>query len=190
MKLTLKIKLLPTPEQASLLLQTIREANRACNLIAAVAWEQKVFQPYKLHHASYYTVKGVTRLSSQVIIRCISKVANSYKSDRKVPRTFQRQGAIAYDSRILSYKGNTLSIWSVGGRLHMPFACHHPDYLCCIKGEAALLYRKGKIFVLQTVEVAEAAAKEAEEFIGVDFGLVSIATLSNGKEFSSKQLRA
>lgn len=129
-------------------------------------------------------------MSSQVIVRCIAKVADAYKLNRKVPSTFQPLGAIAYDSRILSYKGNTVSIWSVGGRLHMPFVCHRPDYLFCIKGEADLLFRKGKFYLLQTVEVPEEDMKEVEEFIGVDFGLVSIATLSSGKEFTSNQLTA
>lgn len=129
-------------------------------------------------------------MSSQVIVRCIAKVADAYKRDRKVPRTFQPLGAMAYDSRILSYKGNTVFIWSVGGRLHMPFACHNPSFLSAIKGEADLLYRKGKFYLLQTVEVPEEDVNEVEEFIGVDFGLVSIATLSTGKEFSSNQLIA
>jgi len=37
MKLTLKIKLLPTDQQANLLLQTMREANAAYGAIAHVA---------------------------------------------------------------------------------------------------------------------------------------------------------
>ena len=36
MKLTLKIKLLPTDEQANLLLETMKEANTVCNAISDV----------------------------------------------------------------------------------------------------------------------------------------------------------
>ena len=39
MKMILKIKLLPSDEQAALLLQTIREANAACGAISQVAWQ-------------------------------------------------------------------------------------------------------------------------------------------------------
>jgi hypothetical protein len=37
MKLTLKIKLLPTGDQYQALLETIKEANAACNLISEIA---------------------------------------------------------------------------------------------------------------------------------------------------------
>lgn len=189
MKLTLKIKLLPTDEQAKSLLQTIKEANKACNLISDIAWQQKAFQQFKLHNASYHTIKSATELSSQVIIRCISKVADAYKLDKKVKRTFKPLGSISYDSRILTYKpDNIVSIWSVGGRLKMPFVCHNPNYLPYIKGEADLLYRKGKFYLFQTVDVVEDDVKDVEEFIGVDFGLTDIAVTSDGTKHSAEWL--
>ena len=53
MKLTLKIKLIPTAEQADLLLETLRETNAVCNAISDVAWEKKVFNNFKLHHVTF-----------------------------------------------------------------------------------------------------------------------------------------
>lgn len=189
MKLTLKIKLLPTDEQAKSLLQTIKEANKACNLISDIAWEQKAFQQFKLHNASYHTIKGATKLSSQVIVRCISKVADAYKLDKKTKRTFKPLGSISYDSRILTYKpNNQVSIWSIGGRLKMHFVCHNPNYLPYIKGEADLLYRKGKFYLFQTVDVFEDDVKDVETFLGVDFGLTDIAVTSDGTKHSSEWL--
>ena len=155
MKLTLKIKLLPSKEQADLLLQTIKEANAVCNTISEIAWEKKVFNQFKIHNEVYHTLKGSSNLSAQVLVRCISRVADAYKLDRKVKRTFKPLGSITYDSRILSYKGDKVSIWSVGGRLKMPFVCHNPNYLPYIKGEADLLYHKGKFYLFQTVDIME-----------------------------------
>jgi putative transposase len=97
MNLTLKIKLLPDCQQADLLLKTIKEANKACNALSAIGWEDKCFQQFKLHQKSYYTIKSSFNLSSQIIIRCISKVADSYKIDRKIKRTFRELGSISYD---------------------------------------------------------------------------------------------
>jgi putative transposase len=188
-KLTLKIKLLPSDEQAKSLLQTIKEANRACNLISDIAWEQKAFQQFKLHNASYHTIKSATNLSSQVIVRCISKVADAYKLDKKTQRTFKPLGSISYDSRILTYKPNNIvSIWSIGGRLKMPFVCHNPNYLPYIKGEADLLFRKGKFYLFQTVDVVEEDVNDVETFLGVDFGLTDIAVTSDGKKHSAEWL--
>jgi putative transposase len=190
-RLTLKIKLLPSGDQSALLLQTIKEANKACNLISDIAWEKKTFQQFKLHRFSYHTVRAATDLSSQVIIGCISKVADGYKLDKKVKRVFKPLGCICYDSRILTYNpDHIVSIWSVGGRLKIPFVCHNPAYLDCIKGEADLLYRKGKFFLSQSVEIATEEVRDAEEYLGVDMGLVEIATLSNGKKFNSIKLTA
>ena len=79
MKLTLKIKLLPTDEQANLLLDTMNEANAVCNAISNVAWGKRIFNNFKLHHEVYHSYKATFKLSSQILVRCIAKVADAYK---------------------------------------------------------------------------------------------------------------
>lgn len=190
MKLTLKIKLLPNEEQADLLLETIKETNAVCNAISEVAWSKRIFNNFKLHHEVYHSYKATFKLSSQCLIRAIAKVADAYKIDKKVKRTFRSLGSIAYDSRIMTYKpDNIVSLWCIGGRQKIKFVCHNPSYLPYIKGEADLVYKKGKFYLFQTVDIPEEDIDDVESFVGVDFGLVSIATLSNGKEFNSKKLQ-
>ena len=189
MKLTLKIKLLPTDEQVNLLLDTMKEANTVCNAISDVAWQEKIFNNFKLHHKVYHSYKATFQLSSQMLIRQIAKVADAYKLDKKTKRTFKPLGSIAYDSRIMTYKPNNIvSLWCIGGRQKIDFVCHNLDYIPYIKGEADLVYKKGKFYLFQTVDVPEEDVEDVEEFIGVDMGLLEIATLSNGKNFSSKKL--
>jgi len=188
MKLTLQIKLLQTEDQAKSLLATLKESNGACNKISDVAWEKRTFNQFKLHHLVYHTLKKSSRLSAQMLVRCISKVVDAYKLDRKQKRPFRLLGAITYDARILSYKGMTASLWSVHGRLKIPFVCHNPKYLPYIKGEADLVYKKGKFYLFQTVEVPEEDVKDIEDFIGVDFGVTDIATLSDRTTFGSRPL--
>ncbi len=180
---------MPTKEQADLLVKTIKEANTVCNAISEAAWEKKVFNPFKIHNEVYHSLKGSANISAQVLVPCISKVADAYKLDRKGKRTFKPLGSITYDSRILSYKPNNIvSIWSVGRRLKMPFVCHNPNYLPYIKGEADLLYRKGKFYLFQTVDVVEDDVKDVETFLGVDFGLTDIAVTSDGQKHSAQWL--
>jgi IS605 OrfB family transposase len=189
MNLTLKIKLLPTDEQANLLLDTMKEANTVCNTISDVAWEKKIFNNFKLHHEVYHAYKATFKLSSQVLIRCIAKVADTYRLDKKTKRTFKPLGSIAYDSRIMTYKPNDIvSLWAIGGRVKIPFVCHNRNYLPYIKGEADLIYKKSKFYLFQTVDVPEEDVEDVEEFIGVDMGMIELATLSNGKSFNSKKL--
>jgi len=189
-KLTLKIKLLPTREQVKSLHQTIKEANSCCNDISEIAWERKVFNQFKIHKEVYHTFKNKFNLTSQVLIRCISKVCDSYKVDRKVKRNFRPLGSITYDSRILTYKPNNIvSIWVTNGRIKIPFACHNHKYLPYIKGEADLVFNKGKYYLFQTVDVPDEEIKDIETFIGVDFGQTDIAVLSDGTNYNSVQLK-
>ena len=188
MKLTLQIKLLPTDEQAKSLLTTLKEANTVCNKISDTVWVEQIWNQFKVHHLVYHPLKQSTRLSAQMLVRCISKVIDAYKLDRNKKRIFQPLGAITYDPRILSYKGTTVSLWTVDGRLKIPFICHNTKYLPYVKGEADLVYKKGKFYLFQTIEVPEEDVKDVEDFIGVDFGITDIATLSDGTSFGSKDL--
>jgi len=94
---------LPTDGQASLLLETMEEANTVCDAISEVAWQEKIFNNFKLHHKVYHSYKATFQLSSQMLIRQIAKVADAYKLDKKTKRAFKPLGSIAYDSRIMTY---------------------------------------------------------------------------------------
>lgn len=190
MKLTLQIKLLPTQEQFVSLKNTLKEANTACNAISETAWNKKLFNQFKLHKEVYHPIKSSFNLSAQMVVRCISKVADSYKLDKKVKREFRILGAITYDARILSYTKDAVSLWSVDGRLKgIKFVCHNQNYLPYLKGEADLVLKKGKFYIFQTVEVPEEDVKDVEEFIGCDFGQTDICTLSDGTNYNSEQLK-
>jgi len=189
MKLTLKIKLLPNDSQFKSLKNTLIEANTACNYISEVAFKKKIFNQFKIHKETYYVIKDTFNISAQMAVRCISKVADSYKIDKKVKREYKLLGGIAYDSRILTYANNTISIWTVDGRLKgIKFVCHNTNYLPYIKGEADLVLKKGKFYLFQTVEVPDEEIKDIEEFIGVDFGLTDIAVTSDNKKHSAEWL--
>lgn len=87
MKLTLQIKLLPTCKQVEMLKDTFSVFNKACNAISQIAWERRVFKQFGLHKEVYYPIKETYRLSSQLVVRAISKVADAYKLDRKKQNT-------------------------------------------------------------------------------------------------------
>lgn len=186
MKLTLKIKLLPTDEQAELLLDTMKEANTVCNAISDVAWQEKIFNNFKLHHEVYHAYKATFKLSSQMLVRSVAKVADAYKLDKKTKRIFRPLGSIAYDARIMTYKPNNIvSLWCIGGRQKINFVCHNPAYLPYIKGEADLVYKKGKFYLFQTVDIPEQDVDDVESFIGIDFGLTDLVVTSDGVKHSA-----
>jgi putative transposase len=192
MQLTAKVKLLPTPEQADALKHTLETANAACNYISERAWKERSFRQYSLHKLVYYDVRERFGLSSQMTVRCISKVADAYKLDRRTQRTFRETSAIAYDSRILSWKEKeqAVSIWTMDGRQTILFACgdRQRELLQHQRGESDLALIEGAFYLLATCEVTSPEQFEVEEALGVDLGIVSIATDSDGETYSGAQV--
>jgi predicted transposase len=101
--LAAQLKLDPTTEQAIALGRTLVASNAACDYISGIAWDSKTFRQFDLHRLCYRTARERFGLSAQAAIRCISKVADAYRLDRKAKRTFRPMGSAAYDQRILSY---------------------------------------------------------------------------------------
>src|ERR671930_1358040 len=112
MKLTVQLKLQPTPVQADVLRRTLEAANAACDYISQVAFSTQTFRQFAIHKLTYQAVRETFHLAAQLTVRCIAKVADAYKLDRKAQRTFRPHGAVPYDGRILSYnaKGSEVSI--------------------------------------------------------------------------------
>jgi putative transposase len=193
MKLIAQVKLQPTKEQAQWLKATIETANAAANLVSGVAWQQQTFKQYDLHQACYYAVREQFGLSAQMAVRLIAKVADAYKLDKKSRRAFKPLGSIAYDDRILTWKMPTsVSIWTLQGRIKVPFVAGERQLamLETRQGEADLVYRNGEWFLFQTCEVEEPPTDDPDGWLGVDMGIVNIATTSDGENFSGAQIEA
>jgi putative transposase len=191
MKLIAQVRLNPTPEQANFLLQTLEAANALCDLISVFAWDNKVFGAYKLHKLLYHQLRSDTGITAQVVVRMFAKVADAYKLDAKVKRTFKPHGAIAYDERILRWysEKQAVSIWSMGGRLHIPYSAgdRQKELLQYQQGESDLVYSKTtqEFFLLATCGIPDPDQRQTDEALGIDMGVTNIAVSSDGDIFSS-----
>jgi putative transposase len=185
MKLTAKIRLNPTEDQHDLLLQTLERANVACNYISDQAWEFKRFGRVPVHKLTYAPVREKFELSAQVTVRCIGKVVDAYKLDKKQKRTFKLHGAIPYDSRILTFKhaSQSVSIWTLAGRQLIPYmaGARQLELLQHQQGESDLAYIKGKWFLFATCDIESPNPDDVTEYLGVDFGVKNITVDSDGE---------
>jgi IS605 OrfB family transposase len=192
MKLIAKVKLLPDDEQRAHLLHTLEQANALCNWLSKRAWELKKFRRFDLQAAVYHQARQHSGLSSQIVIRCLAKVADAYRLDQETQRTFRPHGAIAYDDRILSWYTDRqrVSIWSVGGRLNIPYAAgeRQHDLLQYRQGESDLIYRKGEFYLLAVCDIPDPDEKDVEDALGVDLGVTNIATTSDGDMQTSEAI--
>lgn len=121
-----------------------------------------------------------------MIVRAIAKVADAYKLDRKRHRQFRPLGAFAFDDRILRWRQDEVSIWTVAGRQPIPFVCgdHARTLLATRQGEADLFTRNGAWYLAFTATVEEPPATTPDDFLGVDLGIVNLATDSDGTVYS------
>ena len=193
MRLTISLKLLPTPEQAESLRLTMTRFNAACNAISERAFTLKTASHVRLHRECYYRIRAEFRLSAQMAVRAIGKVSEVYKRDKTRQHQFRPDGAMTLDNRLLSYKRlDHISILTLQGRQTMAFVCgpYHQARLSRIKGEADLIERDEKFFLLQTVELPEPPPIETTEFLGVDLGIVNLATTSDGETLSGKTVKS
>lgn len=190
MKLVVPLKLLPSGGQVLALRQTLEVANAAANVVSDVAWREQTFGQFKLHKLVYADTRLRSGLSAQVVVRVIAKVADAYKLDHTHRRRFAPLGSVAYDDRILRYRAAEVSIWTVAGRQTICFVCAERQraLLAQRQGESELLYRDGKWFLYATINVIEAPVAEVTDMLGVDLGIVNIATDSDGRVYSGAHL--
>jgi IS605 OrfB family transposase len=205
-KIVVRVKLMPEADQAAALSATLRTVNEAANWVSGVAFERGVPREYELRKHTYTELKA-RGLGAQAAQHVIKKTRDAYTalaaniragnpgkpgSKRRIkaeskPIAFRPRAAQPYDDRCLSwqYDAGTVSIWTTAGRLKgVRFACS-PDALKTLRehrrGESDLIERDGGFYLIATCDIPEAPLNEnPTAFVGVDLGIVNIATTSTG----------
>ncbi len=190
---TLLVKLVPTDEQHNALLETMHRFNEACNYISSIAYDRKTANKIELQKIVYYDVRERFSLSAQLTIRAIAKVSEAYKRDRSIKPLFRSDGSIVYDQRILSWRGlEAVSILSLSGRLIIPIRIgeYQKVRLDRVRGQVDLILRDGVFYLAVVVDAPEATKLDAVGVLGVDLGIVNLATDSDGETFSGAKVDA
>ncbi|GLI46280.1 RNA-guided endonuclease InsQ/TnpB family protein [Methanoculleus bourgensis] len=78
-----------------------------------------------------------------------------------------------------------MSIWTLEGRIKLRYS--KPAYFPAVTTvkQTDLVYRDGAFWLYATVETPDTEPAEPTEYLGVDLGVVNIATTSDGEAFSS-----
>jgi len=192
MKLTLQIQLFPDIDQAGLLQLTMERFNEARTWLAARAFELGVANKIRLQQLFYYDLREKFGLSAQMAALCIRHVGGTYSRDKSIKPVFRKHAAMPYDSRIMSFKGaDRVSLLTLEGRVIVPFVMgeRQRERFFLSKGQSDLIRQKdGKWFLLVTVDAPDKTPATVTEFIGVDLGVVNIATDSDGEIYTSDKV--
>jgi putative transposase len=219
-KQVVQVRLVPTPEQASALLPTLRTCNAAATWLSEQMHADRVFRKFDVQKHLYTQMGERFGLAAQPAIRVIGKTVDAYTtlranlkagnygpagSDRRrtvegSPIAFRPEAAQPFDARCLSWqlgdagREGTVSIWTVTGRLRNVRIVGNPRHLALLRcrpaiGETDLLHRDGVWLLHAVVDSPEAAGREpVNGFLGVDLGIVNIATTSDGDQMSGSRL--
>jgi putative transposase len=214
-KLVVQVKLLPTPTQAAALEATLRACNEAATWVSGVAFEKDVKKNFALLEHTYGEVKARWRLGAQAAQHVIKKTCDAYatlkanlragnlgkpasKRYRRAtekPIIFRPEGAQPYDDRMLSWQiaERQISIWTVHGRVRDVAFTASREQLATLtlyrKGESDLVRHDSMWFLLATCEVPEAPLNaDPVDFLGIDLGIVNIATTSDGEIMAGREL--
>jgi len=199
MKRTIAIKLNLSQEQSDALLETQIAFSQACNEVVPFAIENRCWNRVALHHLCYYKVReSLPDLGSQMVCNTIKKVCSSYKvlkikKYQDVPEiTFKETGSIHYDKKTFSLKDNTLSLFTVTGRIKCGFVMgdFQRGYLDSGIVKEAELIRKGKRWFFNLVlDLPNTPIKKDGKIIAIDVGENNLATTSNGTIHGGEKLR-
>lgn len=191
MKQTLMIKLAPTHEQYKALVKTMESFNQACNYASKIAFETKTFGQFYIHRLIYHELRSKFGLSSQMTIRAVAQVSDSYKVNKTTQHEFKPHSAMVYDQRILSWKGlDKVSILSLDGRLIIPtrIGNYQESRLDRKIRQSDLILRDGVFYLAVVVDAPEPTPDEPNGFLGIDMGIVNIVADSDGTTYSGAQV--
>lgn len=206
MRLTVKIKLAPSPAEHSALVSTLSRCNELANHVSDKAFKQKITSKYRLQQMMYGELKSAG-LAAQAAIHTIRKVSNAYLTQAGLirngvlkgkrlqkatskPVVFRMGAAQAFDDRNLSYAldKKTVSIWSTTGRLKtVKFECSDEQLellAASRKGETDLINDNGVLYLIAGIEIPEKPIRNVTDYLAFDSGIVNIATTSDGDNWS------
>jgi IS605 OrfB family transposase len=193
---TIAITIRPTAEQVAALEHLQRQWSAACAAISAVAWREREWNKVRLQRLVYGEVRGTYGLLAQYTIRAIAVVAASYKADKTCCHTFRPDAAIVLDTPRL-YRLNAAlteaSIATLDGRIVVSLAIggkQREQLKAATKLAEADLIRdeRGRWRLLVCAHHADPPVETPNDVLGVDLGIVNIATDSDGTLYSGTDL--
>ncbi|HZO87796.1 MAG TPA: transposase [Chthonomonadaceae bacterium] len=201
MKVTLRLKLHVDPATQSALRATLEQSTACFNVVCRYGWDNNERNGTRLHQATYKPLrKAHPDLPSQLIVSARMKAAEALKSVAE--RTKQGRKANCPQSELCPVRYDARSYWvrladgcaslaTTQGRVCVAFRLcdyytRYADWKPC---SAALCFRGGA-FYLHVVVEADAPEPVCEGVLGVDLGIVELATDSDGNSYSGEAVKA
>ena len=202
MQRTIRIRLEPSPNQATALAETSRQFTAVFNAVCAYGWRERLSNGVKLHHATYYPLKAdYPELVSDLHVQARVKATEAVKSalallaaGRKLSMPYSVACPPRYNVHTyrVDWESRTVRLSLVGGRQTIRF--HVPHYVTKYAGNptdtADLIQRDGRWWLHVVVSVPAPLLEPTDQVVGVDLGLSRPAVTSTNRFLGQRAWKA
>lgn len=180
--------------------ETQKRFNEAASWIATVCWDEGITNTNTAHHRVYGETRTRFGLGAQLAVCARAKAVEAIKATRaKGSETcpqFGPRGSIRYDARTYRLMSlDRVSLNTLQGRIVCQLILGKRQHDMLIDqawkiGGADLVWRRG-IYYLNVSQSKDAPElQETNDTLGVDLGIVNLATDSTGESFSGAEVKA
>jgi putative transposase len=194
---TISIKLDVDGHEA-ILQETQKQFNAAASWIACVCWEEGITNTNTAHHRVYGQTRGRFGLGSQLACCARAKAVEAIKATKaKKSETcpqFGPRGSVRYDDRTYRLMSlDRVSLNTLAGRIvcRMILGKRQHSMLTDPEweiGGADLIWRRGTYYLNVTQSKDAPEQTETPDTLGVDLGIVQLATDSEGETFTGAKV--
>ncbi|MFL5700126.1 MAG: RNA-guided endonuclease InsQ/TnpB family protein [Ktedonobacteraceae bacterium] len=186
--------------------ETQRRFNAAASWIARVCWDERISNTNTAHHRVYGETRTRFGLGAQLAVCARAKAVEAVKAARTQEKQLEPddkpitcpewgpRGAVRYDIRTFRLLAlDRVSLNTVGGRVTcrlLPGKRQH-DMLVDPQwqiGGADLVWRGGTYYLNVTQHKDAPEETDTDETLGVDLGIVNLATDSEGQTFTGTKV--
>ena len=193
--ITAKLQILINPSDKHIICDTMKAYSDACNYVSNYIYKTHNLSRYSVQTATYYQIREVYGLRSQMAVSCVRTVIAKYKTilenqNEWIKPSFKKPQLDLVWNRdySLNSKNDIFSVNTLNGRIKVSFYKNgFEQYFSndCKFGTAKLVNKHGKFYlhIPITYEISELKQSEISNIVGIDRGLRFLATTydSNGK---------
>jgi len=174
--------------------------NAAATWITRVCWDEGITNTNTAHHRVYGETRLNFGLGAQLAVCARAKAVEAIKAIKAKKRdtcpTFGSRGSIRYDARTHRLMGlDRISLNTLRGRVVCRLVLGARQYAMLVDssweiGGADLVWRDG-VYYLHVTQSREAPSEVEPDggMLGVDLGIVNLATDSDGETFSGARVK-
>lgn len=192
---TAKLQIVINPSDKRIICDTMKAYSYACNYVSEYIYKTRNLSRYSVQENTYYQVREIYKLRSQMAVSCVRTVIAKYKTilenqNEWIKPVFRLPQLDLVWNRdySLNTKNNTFSVNTLNGRIKVRFYANGYEHYFsenCKFGTAKMVFKHGKFFlhIPVTYEINELTMSEVSNVVGIDRGIRFIATTydSNGK---------